>query len=174
MKAGAQGGVVEEGEDEAAEVRVREGVDVAAELGGHGGDVVLGGGNEVGGVDLGGGGQAHLGEGDLILALIFRDLALDFDVAASRAGLEDVGEVFPHAGFELAGLVGEGEGEVLAAGLPVARGDGRDEEVAGDGLIFEAGRVGDEEVFHGGQGQGYDSGGWGGDGVRRERRVPGG
>ena len=107
------------------------------------------------------GGEAHLGEGDLELALVLRDLALDFDVAAGGAGLEGVGEVFPHAGFELAGLVGEGEGEVLAsASLLVAGGDGGDQEVAGDGLVFEAGRVGDEEVFHG-LGQGYDSE-WGG------------
>ena len=82
-KAGPIVGVVEEGEDEAAEVRVGEGGDVAAELGGHRGDVVLGGGDEVGGVDLGGGGEAHLGEGDLELALVLRDLALDLDVAAA-------------------------------------------------------------------------------------------
>ena len=50
----AKGGVVEEGEDEAAEVGVGEGGDVAAELGGHGGDVVLGGGDEVCRVDFGG------------------------------------------------------------------------------------------------------------------------
>ncbi len=158
---GAEGGVVEEGEDEAAEVRVLEGGYVAAELGGHGGDVVLGGGDEVCRVDFRGGGEAHLGEGDLELALVFRDLALDFDVAAGGAGLEDVGEVFPHAGFELAGLVGEGDGEVLAGtSLLIACGDGGDEEVAGDGLVFEAGRVGDEEIFHG-LGQGYDRE-WGG------------
>jgi hypothetical protein len=99
---GAQGGVVEEGEDEAAKVRVREGGDVAAELGGHGGDVVLGGWDKVGGVDFGGGGETHLGEGDLELALVLGDLALDLDVAAGGAGGEGVGEVFPHAGFELA------------------------------------------------------------------------
>ena len=146
---GADGGVVEEGEDEAAEVGVAEGVDVAAELGGHGGDVVLGGGDEVGGVDLGGGGEAELGEGDLELALVLRDLALGFDVAAGGAGLESFGEVFPHAGFELAGLVGEGEGEVLAACLAIAGADGRDAEEAGDGLVLETCGVGDEEVFHG-------------------------
>jgi hypothetical protein len=47
---GAEGGVVEEAEHEAAEVRVAKGGDVAAQLGGHGGDVELGGGDEVGGV----------------------------------------------------------------------------------------------------------------------------
>ncbi len=127
-------------------------------------------GDEVGGVDLGGGGEAELGEGDLELALILRDLALGFDVAAGGAGLEDFGEVFPHTGFELAGLVGESEGEVLAAGLAVAGADGRDEEEAGDGLVFEAWGVGDVEVFHG-LGQGYDSGG-GGCCDGRERLAP--
>ena len=106
---GAKGWVVEEGEDEAAEVGVAEGLDVGAELGGHGGDVVLGGGDEVGGVDLGGGGETHPGEGDLELALVLGDLALDFDIAAGGAGLKGAGEVVPHAGFELAGLVGEGD-----------------------------------------------------------------
>ena len=155
---GAEGGVVEEREDQAAEVGVAEGFDVGAKLGGHGGDVVLGGGDEVGGVDLGSCGEAHLGESDLVLALVLRYLALGFDVAAGGAGLEDVGEVFPHAGFELAGLVGEGEGEVLAcASLLVAGRHGSDDEEAGDGLVFEAGGVGDEEVFH--CWQGYDSGG---------------
>jgi hypothetical protein len=67
-------------------------------------------------------GEAHLAERDLELALVLRDLALHLDVRAGGAGGERVGEVVPHAGFKLAGLVGEGEREVLAAALAVARG----------------------------------------------------
>jgi hypothetical protein len=147
-KGGANLRVVEEGEDEGAEVGILEGGDVAAELGGHGGDVVLSGGDEVGGVDFRVSDGTHLGDGDLELAVVPGDLTLNLDVAAARAMLEDVGEVVPHAGFELAGFVGQGEGQILAAALAVAGAEGGQAEEAGDGLIFEPGGVGDVKVFH--------------------------
>jgi hypothetical protein len=48
----------------------------------HGGNVVLRGRDEVGGVDLARRGEAHLGQRDLELALVLRDLPLHLDVAA--------------------------------------------------------------------------------------------
>jgi len=93
----------------------------------------------------------HLAERDLELALVLRDLALHLDVRAGGAGGERVGEVVPHAGFKLAGLVGERERQILAVRLAVARGDVRQQEEAGNGLVLNARRVGDVEVFHRGR-----------------------
>src|SRR6185437_543004 len=130
-------------------MRIGERLDIAAQLGHHRGDLVLRGRHEVGGVDLAFGGGAHAGERDLKLVVVPGDLPLHLDVAAFRASFDDVRELLPHAGFELARLVCQREREVLSApAFAVAKAYRCQAEEGGDDLVLKARRVGNKEVFH--------------------------
>ena len=111
-------------------------------------DVLGGLGKVVGEVDFGFAQLAQLVDGELETLLVFVDEALDFEEVVLLEGVEDLFDVVPHLGFELAAAIAESEREIGLAGLLGLDLLGDDYEAGGDDLVFVAGAVADVEIFH--------------------------
>ena len=147
----ADGGVIDEGVEQAAEVRVGERVDDGEQRLPEMGNVGGGGGQQLGAVEFVIGGEAEHFDFELERAVEARDGAADFEDIAAIKGRGDarVGGI-PDAGFDLAGAVAEDEAEVGLAGFGGALLTAEDEKDAVEGLIFRLrGKIGDGDALHG-------------------------
>ena len=91
---------------------------------------------------------AQLVDCELKAVLVLVDEALDLEEVILLERVEDLFDVVPHFGFELAAAVPESERQV---GLPGFLGldlFADDDEARGDDLVFVARAIADVEVFH--------------------------
>ena len=85
---------------------------------------------------------------DLEPVLVLIEQALDFEEVILIEGVDGIFDVVPHLGFDLAATVGENQRQVRLSALLGLDLLGTDDKSGGDDLVFEAGTIREEEIFH--------------------------